>query len=217
MSRPPSGGTGGYDYERGYGDAGRRHDGDVYRGRGDRDEGGRGGDFLQRAKTWFGNAVSEVRRDLGPEGQGPRRYASDFGREPRWEPEGHRGRGPKNYKRADDRIQDEVCQRLTDDPWLDASQIDVKVSAGEVTLAGTVENREAKRRAESLAEDIGGVSHVQNDLRVAQTGSLTSPGRGFGDSVLEAQMKREGENGASGGTTASTDDSAATRSTTRRS
>jgi hypothetical protein len=237
LRRPASGGTGGYDYERGYGDGGRGQErDDVYRGRDDqrgrdefrdrddqyeRDRPGPADDFLRRAgerlSSWFSGAREEVRdradrrRDEDWD-EGPRRYAADFGREPRWDVSGHRGRGPKNYKRSDDRISDEVHQALTDDPWLDASQITVTVSAGEVTLAGTVENREARRRAERLVEDISGVSHVQNDLRMAQTGSLTSPGRGFGDSVLEAQMKRDGE----GDTSASTDDTASTRSTTRR-
>src|SRR5262245_64681573 len=33
------------------------------------------------------------------------------------------GRGPKGYKRSDDRIHHEICDRMTDDPELDASEI----------------------------------------------------------------------------------------------
>jgi hypothetical protein len=40
----------------------------------------------------------------------------------------HRGRGPKGYTRPDERIWEEVCDRLTDDPLLDASDMEVKVS-----------------------------------------------------------------------------------------
>jgi hypothetical protein len=78
----------------------------------------------------------------------------------------HRGRGPKNYTRSDARITEDVNDRLSDDSWLDASEIEVKVEAGEVTLSGTVQSREDKRRAEDLAEQVGGVRHVQNSLRI---------------------------------------------------
>jgi len=221
MRRPASGGTGGYDFERGYGDGGRGEErGQDWRRGEDR---GRGGGFLQKAKSWFGEAVDEVRRDLSGErgmdrgtDRGPQRYSADFNREARWQDPGHRGRGPKGYKRSDERINDDAHQRLTDDPWLDASNVNVSVSGGEVTLSGTVANREAKHRAERCVEDISGVSHVQNNLRIDSGGFLTNPGKGYGDSVLEAQMRKDGgEANANGGTSVS-DDSAATRSTTRR-
>jgi osmotically-inducible protein OsmY len=109
---------------------------------------------------------------------------------------GHRGRGPKGYRRSDQRISDDVHDVLTDDAFLDASEIAVAVQNGEVTLSGVVSDREAKHRAERLVERISGVDHVQNNLRIGQLENskpfengnpLTSPGRGFGDSVLEAQ------------------------------
>ena len=78
----------------------------------------------------------------------------------------HRGVGPKGYVRSDERIRELVCDDLMDDPWLDASGIEVAVKDGEVTLSGTVEDRDAKRWAEDVAEHTGGVKHVQNNLRV---------------------------------------------------
>lgn len=78
----------------------------------------------------------------------------------------HRGVGPKGYVRSDERIREMVCDDLMDDPWLDASHIEVAVKDGEVTLSGTVEDRHAKRWAEDVAEHTGGVKHVQNNLRV---------------------------------------------------
>lgn len=101
----------------------------------------------------------------------------------------HRGRGPSGYKRTDERISDEVNERLTEDPWLDASGISIAVSGGEVTLNGTVPEREAKHRAERLVEDLSGVTHVQNNLRVRRGDPLTGSGTGFGDSAHEAQMQ----------------------------
>jgi osmotically-inducible protein OsmY len=78
----------------------------------------------------------------------------------------HRGRGPKGYKRSDARIQEDVNERLTDDPYIDATDIDVVVSAGDVTLTGVVLSREDKRRAERLAEEVPGVGDIQNNLRL---------------------------------------------------
>ncbi|THD76244.1 MAG: BON domain-containing protein [Phenylobacterium sp.] len=176
--RTASGGTGGYDYERGYGDGGRTRRPDE---RGDRfEQAGRdAGDFVRRAGErvagWFGAgeaAEHERARD-------------------------HRGLGPKGYKRADERIDEEVHERLTDDAWLDATHVTVTVSGGEVTLSGTVVNRESKHRAERIAEDISGVNHVQNNLRVDHGNPLTRAPRGFGDSVLDAQTRGETGSGAS--------------------
>lgn len=84
----------------------------------------------------------------------------------------HRGRGPKNYQRSDDRICEDVCDRLADDHDVDASNIDVSVSNREVTLAGEVDSKQAKRHAEDCADSCSGVEHVQNNLRVkrAQSG-----------------------------------------------
>ncbi len=97
--------------------------------------------------SWFGDEDAERRR--------------------RWdEARSHRGRGPKGYARPDERILDDVHHHLTDDPWLDASEIEVQVKDGEVTLSGTVDDRRAKHHAEHCIEDIHGVKHVQNNLRV---------------------------------------------------
>jgi osmotically-inducible protein OsmY len=78
----------------------------------------------------------------------------------------HRGRGPKNYSRSDDRIREDISDRLSDAGDVDARDIEVAVKGAEVTLSGTVDSRRAKRRAEDLADDVTGVKHVQNNLRV---------------------------------------------------
>jgi hypothetical protein len=94
-----------------------------------------------------------------------------------WQGRGaYSGRGPKGYTRSDDRIKEDVCDRLTDDPEVDASNLEVSVSNCEVTLSGTVDSREAKRRAEDCAENVSGVRNVQNNIRVQQRGM----GGGFG-------------------------------------
>jgi hypothetical protein len=87
----------------------------------------------------------------------------------------HRGRGPKNYTRSDERIHEDVSERLSDDSWLDASEIEVAVQGCEVTLAGTVQSRRDKHRAEHLVEAVSGVRHVQNNLRVQHPPAADAP------------------------------------------
>jgi osmotically-inducible protein OsmY len=127
-----------------------------YGGRQDQDYGQRGErGFWERAgdevSSWFGDDDAERRRRMDEQRGGM-----------------HRGRGPKGYTRSDDRIREDVNDRLSDDPFIDASEVEVSVSSCEVTLSGTVDSREAKRRAEDMAEQVSGVRHVQNNLRVQQ-------------------------------------------------
>jgi osmotically-inducible protein OsmY len=77
------------------------------------------------------------------------------------------GRGPRGYRRRDASIREELCESLTDSPDLDASDLDVTVQDGEITLTGTVEDRDARWLAEDLAESVSGVRAVHNRLRVA--------------------------------------------------
>jgi osmotically-inducible protein OsmY len=159
--------------DRGYSGSGGEQDrfGSSAFGRGSRDDGE--GGFFERAgdevRSWFGDDHHRRDRDAR---QG----------------EHHRGRGPKGYRRSDERILEDVNDRLTDDPHIDASEIQVSVSNREVTLDGAVNSRFEKRHAEDLAESVSGVGHVQNNLRVQQyadegtgaagAGSTTSPGTG---------------------------------------
>ncbi|HEX2527350.1 MAG TPA: BON domain-containing protein [Geminicoccus sp.] len=100
-------------------------------------------------------------------GSGGTGQEAGTGRHDRPELQGeHRGRGPRGYRRSDQRILEDVSDRLTEDPSLDASDIEVGVDGSEVTLSGMVRRREDKRRAEDLAEQVSGVNHVQNNLRV---------------------------------------------------
>lgn len=86
---------------------------------------------------------------------------------------GFRGHGPKDYKRSDDRIREDVCDRLADADSVDARGISVEVSGGEVTLNGHVSSRQAKRVAEDTVEQCSGIQHVQNNLRIRETGEET--------------------------------------------
>jgi osmotically-inducible protein OsmY len=76
----------------------------------------------------------------------------------------------------DERIQADVNDPLAAELPADAAQIQVDVTRGEVTLAGTVDTAEARRRAESVAERIAGVVSVMNNLRVRQPGGTGATG-----------------------------------------
>ncbi|MCC7124701.1 MAG: BON domain-containing protein [Acidobacteria bacterium] len=88
------------------------------------------------------------------------------GRSSRSSDESFFGRGPKGYKRSDDRIRESVSDALMDAHEVDATEISVQVKDGEVTLTGTVRNRDQKRRAEELVEQLSGVNDVTNNLKV---------------------------------------------------
>ncbi len=104
----------------------------------------------------------------------------------------HAGRGPKGWKRPDDRIREDLSEQLERHPGIDASEIEVQVSQGEVTLTGTVSDRHAKRMAEDVAEHVSGVRDVQNQIRV-QRDSANAPNQSIG-----AQAGRGQQGGTSG-------------------
>lgn len=94
------------------------------------------------------------------------------------EPERHRrgphaGRGPRGYQRSDERIREDVCERMCENDELDASDIEIRVAGGEVTLLGTVRDRYDKRLAEDLAEQVSGVQDINNQLRVTPGAAAT--------------------------------------------
>jgi len=87
-----------------------------------------------------------------------------------------RGRGPRGWNRSDTRIMEEVCQRLTEHPDIDASDIEVQVENGEVTLTGRVPGRRHKYLAEDTVEEVPGVRNVRNHVRVRSQDTQWRPG-----------------------------------------
>lgn len=207
----------------GFGGDGYQNSGDEYAGRGSAGRGyqpprygastitgerARPGDdssendrlMQDRERTW--SLVNE-RRDHSNYGVGPgsTRFGNDAtasrGEVRR---DDHRGRGPRNYQRSDDRIREDVNERLSDDVRVDASEIEVAVQNREVTLTGTVSDRNEKRRAEDIAEAVAGVSHVQNNLRVGQRQGERATGTEAGDAAAANGNPGSGTAGTASGT-----------------
>jgi osmotically-inducible protein OsmY len=99
-----------------------------------------------------------------------------------WQTGPHTGRGPKGYKRSDDRIVEDASQRLEYDGHVDARDIEVTADNGVIHLRGIVLDRAMKRRAEQCVETVYGVRDVMNELRIgsdqAQSGERRPDSRG---------------------------------------
>jgi len=159
-------GSGGYSGN--YGRDFRRYDNEYGRGYGNnynKNTYGRyhGGDYSRnndRDRNWWDRTSDEVASWFGDDDAERRR------RRDRMYENDHRGKGPKGYQRSDERIKDDLQDNLYNDSYIDASDMEVMVNNGKVTLSGSVESKWAKRRAEDMAEVITGVTDVQNNLTI---------------------------------------------------
>ena len=143
-------------YQRGYESEYREPYYQGWRRRGPEERG-----FFERAgdeiRSWFGDEEAEYRRRSDEMRRGI-----------------HAGRGPRGYQRSDERIREDINDRLTDDAYVDASDIEVIVNNSMVTLTGRVDSREEKRRAEDIADSVSGVTDVSNQLRIGQSVPVTT-------------------------------------------
>lgn len=145
---------------------------------------GRGPAFQPYARGASTSATTGS-QEFGPEGYGSaasygwtRGYGREWRTAEQWRVPGpYAGRGPKGYQRSDERIREELSDRLTAHGHIDASDVEVRVQGAEVTLIGFVDSREAKRLAEDLAEDVQGVREVHNQLRIRTHADDTGVGR----------------------------------------
>jgi hypothetical protein len=191
--------------ERDFGGGFRERDPEAWRRSGGRFEPQRGSRFGEGREGWGPGRGFEQFEDW----QQPRRFESGrgvYGGTPEREAElrggypsrhgrgGYAGRGPKDFRRSDERLREEICEQLMADPDIDASELTVNVSDGEVTLEGSVEDRQMKRDAEDCAEGVLGVRQVHNRLRVESGGlgaaETGSPQRG------QQQGSSEGQRGS---------------------
>lgn len=117
------------------------------------------------------------REDMNEEFGGRRYWGENRGRDRGWDRGLDRGwnqgmqgqytgRGPRNYKRPDNRIEEDINEQLTRHAMIDATDVEVSVQNGEVTLRGHVDSRYAKRLTEDIAESTFGVKEVNNQIKI---------------------------------------------------
>jgi CBS domain-containing protein/osmotically-inducible protein OsmY len=106
-----------------------------------------------------------------------------------------RNRGPKGWQRSDERIHDDVCERLANEPGIDPSEVIVEVNGGNVVLTGSVPDRGMKYRIEDIVDGCSGVRDVDNRLRVNRGGM----GGLLGTGTMGMGTTTDARSGASGG------------------
>ncbi len=127
--------------------------------------------------------VGDTSRYATADSYGTTRWSGPSYDTDRYRREGYTGRGPRGYRRGDERIREDVCDRLTEEPRIDASDIEVLVSNGEVELNGSVRTRDEKRFTEDVVERVLGVREVNNNLKVRPVDEVIGTARS-GASVL---------------------------------
>jgi hypothetical protein len=87
-------------------------------------------------------------------------------------------RWPKSYTRSDERIREDLYERIVQDDAIDATEVSVTVVEGRVTLEGSVPERHMKHDIENLADECPGVKDIDNRIRVLGQGSVFVHGSG---------------------------------------
>ena len=146
-----------YDYGYGYGHSGRDYS--------DSERTQRRTSSSSNERSWWDKVTDELASWFGDE-DAERRRRMD-------EAQGsHRGKGPRGYQRSDERIREDINDRLTDYDYVDATDVNVEVYQRVVTLTGSVDSRWAKRAAEEVAGTVSGVEDVNNQLKVVRNPAL---------------------------------------------
>jgi osmotically-inducible protein OsmY len=101
---------------------------------------------------------------------GEQTWGEERFRAERNEEQGRRQTAPvkRGHRRPGETLAQEIREILTHDPELNATEIEVEVEDGAVTLTGVVDGSDANLLAEELVETLPGVREVHNRLRVAR-------------------------------------------------
>ena len=76
-------------------------------------------------------------------------------------------RGPKGYQRSDERLKEDISERLMEAYHIDSSEVTVEVRGAKVSLEGTVPSRHMKHAIEDMVDRCPGVLDIDNRIRVA--------------------------------------------------
>jgi hypothetical protein len=125
---------------------------------------GRGGPGFTGGYYGFGSGSLEPdwragrRRPLGEEEEG---QETGWRRTERRYPP-----GPKGYQRSDERLREDISERLMEARYIDSSDVTVEVSGAKVVLEGTVPERRMKHAIEDLVDACPGVQDIENRIRI---------------------------------------------------
>jgi hypothetical protein len=117
------------------------------------------------------------------------------------------GKGPKGYVRSDERLKEDISEKLMRNHLVDASDISVEARNGTVTLSGSVDDRRLKHYVEDLVEGCTGVRDIDNRLTVrARSASRSQAGSGSlggstGEGTFAGQSAATGTTGSKASTT----------------
>jgi len=134
-----------------------------YFGTGNYGDGGAsyGGGFDQRNRTRYPGSLDQDPMEWRGTGRGT--------------PEQTRYRnGPKGYTRSDDRLREDISERLMIADSIDPSEVSVSVKDAKVTLEGHVPDRRMKHSIEDLVDQCPGVQDIDNRIRVGRPGSASA-------------------------------------------
>ncbi|MGE3609426.1 MAG: BON domain-containing protein [Bacteriovoracaceae bacterium] len=132
-------------YDRRYRRHGPRRDYDLGRGP-------LGTNWDQQEPSLDNFARSELRPDLNPDKRNL-----------------YYGVGPKDWKRSDERLKEDVCKILYQSHEVDPSDLEVEVKNSCVYLKGTIESRGMRNVAEDLILSIPGIEDVFSNLKIKTT------------------------------------------------
>ncbi|QRN94377.1 BON domain-containing protein [Archangium violaceum] len=180
-----------YDQDRGYNLQGNYNPGNYNPPGFYNSQGHSGGGYSERDLGYDRGYGTYVARDRN-EGLYGRRDYRDFNERGPLERLGDRfreglrklGKGPKAYTRSDDRIREDIYDRLMHG-WVNAEHVEVQVKNGEVTLTGLVEERRDKRTIEDIIDDVLGVKDVHNQLKVGSPEQFNTTTGASGTSVTK--------------------------------
>ncbi len=192
-SQAPQEPEGFYPYEvaEGYEPQGRRTSPSVGQYDSHRDEfrpmgGGESASSIEGGQLRGSAGYGSPPRSLGeaPYRQQSRSAESGAGRWMQWAKRApqHRtfGKCPRNYRRSEARICEDISEHIMREPSIDASDVEIDVHGQEVTLEGSVPDHWMKRCIEELAQDALTVDHVENRLRVRKRMEVGRGGPGAG-------------------------------------
>jgi BON domain len=125
------------------------------------------------------------------------------------------GTGPKGYQRSDERLREDISERLMQAGNIDSSEVTVMVAGAKVTLEGTVPNRNMKHAIEDLVDACPGVQDIDNRIRVDRNAGSYAGGTTSGTGTASSSSSGVTA-GTASGTTSGGSSSATSNRTTRK-